>query len=120
MKIKDKLNMIKQVSARNDARVKDWQEKVPKGELVKMYEVNLLAVNRRSVYTLRLCKSKDFKYGNETCVIVLRDGEVEEVLDTRYSPCVVDNFKAWCDGYMSSKFNSVYRPEVREIIEEIK
>lgn len=65
-----------------------------------------------AAWSLELTGSGAFKYGNGTCVVVKREGKTEEVLDTRYNKGILQDFSAWCDDYMRTKFNPDLSPKI--------
>ena len=72
-----------------------------------------------AVWTLELTKSGVFSYGNGTCVVVKREEKTEGVIDTRYEKEILQNFTAWCDEYMRSKFDQDLSPEIELVFSAV-
>lgn len=64
-----------------------------------------------AVYQLELHESGAFRYGNQTCVAVLKDGKHIETIDTRYVVGIKENFAKWCEEY-TEIFNNDLGPSI--------
>lgn len=79
-------------------------------ETARIYEVKFNKPEFNANYTFVREKSGAFAYGNESAVIVYRNGNVHECIDTRYDKLVMEDFTAWCEDYLKSAFNPDYEP----------
>lgn len=68
-----------------------------------------------ATYELTLEKSCSFSYGNGTCVVVKRNGKLDDVLDTRYDKTICEDFNGWCDRYLQQKFNPDLIPNIEKV-----
>ena len=79
-------------------------------ETTRIYEVKFNKPEYNATYTFVRTKSGAFAYGNRSMVIVYRNDEVKETIDTRYDKTVMGDFTAWCENYLSSAFNPDFEP----------
>lgn len=86
-------------------------------ETTRTYEVKFNEPKFNATYTFVRTKSGAFQYGNQSTVIVYRNTEVKEYIDTRYDKLVMKDFTAWCEDYLRSAFNPDYEPTWSENIE---
>ncbi len=66
-------------------------------------------------FEISLEKSGAFSYGNGTCVVVKRNGKVDEAIDTRYDKAVSRDFDKWCADYLKDKFNPDLEPHIEKM-----
>lgn len=69
-----------------------------------------------STFELYLSEINSFKYGNGSCVVVRRNGEIIEAVDTRYEKGIKERFEEWCDEYMEAKFNKDFVPHITKVV----
>lgn len=77
----------------------------------RIYEVTFNKPEFNANYSIIRQESGAFQYGNSTMVVVLRNGEEREILDTRYDKLVMRDFNQWCEEYLKQAFNKDYEPK---------
>lgn len=81
----------------------------------KSFRVSFDNLNAEALYTFRRCESGAFEYGNRSMVAVYCDGHQLTLLDTRYTPQVMNDFENWCFEWLTDYLNPVYQPHINEL-----
>jgi len=83
--------------------------------ITKTFKVTFNNPKFDCVYELTRGKSGAFAYGNQTSVVVLRDGRFIGVVDTRYDHSVMEDFTAWCIRWLTDRHDPAYNPKFTEV-----
>jgi len=94
------------------------EEAMTLSEQTNRYSVKFNVPEYNSTIEFTRTGSPAFRYGNNTCVRILRtyaDGTRERNLyDSRYD-ATVSNFDKWCQDYLDRAFDPQYEPKITKI-----